>query len=278
LALPTFILKIEGIIYLHGHVSLCQQDGCVPGHSKTTVGSKSGFSLLTCVFWDVRTRLRGMQITTDGSKAHRIRQLTVATAIALCVHGLMFFGFAVMRPRVFNLPQLASAPIDLWQVPRIHAPVQRALPKQAPASPIMPEEVAETSQATGLKSDSERPETDNITPGRVAEAMQRHARCVSLQTAGKPVPSDCHMVDLASQTPLGPKPDEGLQAAVAQKDYALQYRTTPGNSAYWKRVAGLPTDSDLHHCSAQAGAYSNAKDQRVMRCWAPDPKNGYGVH
>lgn len=86
------------------------------------------------------------------------------------------------------------------------------------------------------------------------------------------------MDDLASYAPLGPKPDERLQAVIAQKDYGLQYKTTPGNSDYWKRVAGMPTDSDLHHCSAQPGAYSNAKDQRVMRCWAPDPRNGYGVH
>ncbi len=230
-----------------------------------------------------------MQITMDAINPQRInaqwgRQLIMATVIALCVHGLMFVGFAVMRSNMRNLAQPDYAghlPIELWQTPS--APVARHMDQSSHGRPagvpvITSDEGAETSLATGVKSDNEALETDSTAQVRLAQAMQAHARCVSLQTAGKPVPSACHMSDLASQTPLGQKPDEGLQAAVAQKDYVLQYKATPGNSAYWKRVAGTTIDSDLRHCSAQPGAYSNAKDQRVMRCWAPDPKNGYGVH
>ena len=85
------------------------------------------------------------------------------------------------------------------------------------------------------------------------------------------------MAVLNVQAPLGPKPDPELEAAAAHVEYLEKYRAAPGSADYWKRVGGAPVDGDLHHCSARPGTYSNAKDQRVARCWAPDPVNGVGT-
>lgn len=100
--------------------------------------------------------------------------------------------------------------------------------------------------------------------GQVTQALQNHDWCVSTQKAGKPLPADCRMSDLAGQKGMGPKPDAGLQAAVAKKDKTLRYKTSPGNDAYWKRVTHVPTAADQRDQAPQPGAYSNAKDQRNM--------------
>ena len=100
--------------------------------------------------------------------------------------------------------------------------------------------------------------------GQVTQALQNHDWCVSTQKAGKPLPADCQMTDLASQKNLGPKPDAGLQAAVAKKDQTLRYKTSAGNDAYWNRVTHVPTAADQRDQAPQPGAYSSAKDQRNM--------------
>jgi hypothetical protein len=100
--------------------------------------------------------------------------------------------------------------------------------------------------------------------GQVTQALQNHDWCVSTQKSGKPLPADCQMTDLASQKNLGPKPDAGLQAAVAKKDKTLRYKTSAGNDAYWNRVTHVPTAADQRDQAPQPGAYSNAKDQRNM--------------
>ncbi len=108
-------------------------------------------------------------------------------------------------------------------------------------------------------------------------ALRDHEACASQVQAGRPIPARCHMSGLGDRVALGPKPDPDLEAAAARVDARLKYKTTPGNSDYWKRVGGAAIDRDLPLCSARPGTYSNAKDQRVWRCWAPDPRNGVAV-
>lgn len=117
----------------------------------------------------------------------------------------------------------------------------------------------------------------DVTRQKLSQALQSHNDCVLRVQSGRNVPADCHMTGLRTQPPLGPKPDPDFQAAAARIDYEQKYRAAPGNTDYWKRVGGVPVDGDLHHCSARPGTYSNAKDQRVARCWAPDPINGVGT-
>jgi hypothetical protein len=99
--------------------------------------------------------------------------------------------------------------------------------------------------------------------GQVTQSLQNHDWCVATQKAGKPIPADCQMTDLASQRALGPKPDGDFQAAVAKKDANLLYKTTPGSTEYWKRVNKTPTSRDRNDDLPQKGAYSDPKDQRV---------------
>ncbi|ESQ90635.1 hypothetical protein ABENE_11730 [Asticcacaulis benevestitus DSM 16100 = ATCC BAA-896] len=99
--------------------------------------------------------------------------------------------------------------------------------------------------------------------GQVTQSLQNHDWCVATQKAGEPIPADCKMTDLASQPPLGPRPDKDFQAAVAKKDFDLRYKTTPGNDEYWKRVNHAPTSSDRKDDLPKKGAYSNPKDQRL---------------
>ena len=111
--------------------------------------------------------------------------------------------------------------------------------------------------------------------GQVTQALQNHDWCVATQKSGRPLPADCEMGDLASQKAMGPKPDAGLQAAVAKKDKTLRYKTSAGNDAYWNRVTHVPTAADQRDQAPQPGAYSNAKDQRNMGNGGgtADPKN-----
>ncbi|MDV6329622.1 hypothetical protein [Asticcacaulis sp. 201] len=101
--------------------------------------------------------------------------------------------------------------------------------------------------------------------GQVSQALQNHGYCEAARQAGKPIPADCNMVDLAHQPPLGPRPDADLQAAVREKDARLRYKSSPGNAEYWQRVNRAPTPNDRHmDDEPKKGAYSNVHDQRIM--------------
>lgn len=311
-----------------------------------------------------------MQITIGRieTRKGRTRQLGVSTAVVLLVHALMFWGFAVMRPKILNLPQpdyIETLPVELWEVPPEISPpppVPRPVPQPAPEAQSAPEAqpapspqiipkpsvtpapvpvpvpqpqvvpkpqpvaepipvpvsrpapalkakhkdddvLAKTSPAdiTAVSDLKLHQAPDVVVPGIVApsgltdasqgsnqkasggaagggalqgfglkgrgvitQAMQNHEYCISLQTAGKPIPPTCQMADLASHAPLGPRPDAGLQAAVARKDFDLKYKTAPGNSDYWNRVVHVPTAADHIDPAPVKGAYSSQKAQRTM--------------
>ncbi|ESQ84508.1 hypothetical protein AEAC466_09150 [Asticcacaulis sp. AC466] len=101
--------------------------------------------------------------------------------------------------------------------------------------------------------------------GQVSQALQNHGYCEATRQAGKPIPADCNMTDLAHQPPLGPRPDADLQAAVREKDTRLRYKSSPGNAEYWQRVNRAPTPNDRHmDDEPKKGAYFNEHDQRIM--------------
>lgn len=108
--------------------------------------------------------------------------------------------------------------------------------------------------------------------GQVTQALQNHDWCVSTQKAGKPLPADCQMTDLASQKNLGPKPDAGLQAAVAKKNYMSK----PENSDYWDRVVQVPSAKGPRDDGLKRGAYTDPKAQRMQNGLNTDPKNTPG--
>jgi len=163
--------------------------------------------------------------------------------------------------------------LNLHETPDINIP---ALQKVAPSG-LAPAEgggrLGAMSPPAGLPSG-----TGTLKGGRgqVTQALQNHDWCVATQQAGKPLPADCQMSDLASQKAMGPKPDAGLQAAVAKKDKTLRYKVSPGNDAYWNRVTHVPTAADQRDQAPQPGAYSSAKDQRNMGNGGgtADPKSG----
>ena len=108
--------------------------------------------------------------------------------------------------------------------------------------------------------------------GLVTQSLQNHDWCVATQKAGKPIPADCQMTDLASQRTLGPKPDKDFQAAVAKKNYMSK----PENSDYWDRVVQVPSAKGPRDDGLKRGAYTDPKAQRLINGLNPDPKSTPG--
>ena len=109
--------------------------------------------------------------------------------------------------------------------------------------------------------------------GGLTQALQNDDYCLKAQRDGKPIPANCHMKSLTEMAALSMKLDPHLQKEADAHAFQQKYKTTPGNAAYWKRDSptsnpGIRLDDD-----DQAGAYTSAKDQRVMTGSDPDPKD-----
>ena len=167
--------------------------------------------------------------------------------------------------------------LNLHEPPRI-AP-------DAPASPIAPSGLANSgSKPAGGGSNTTLPPgalqgaNGSLKGGRsgVAQAIQNHNSCVSIQQKGKPIPQGCNMADMNAMGNLGPKPDADFQAAAARRDANLRYKTDARSTEYWQRVNAAPQPGSAGRDDGlpQKGAYSGAKDQRVMNGSNTDPKSG----
>lgn len=110
--------------------------------------------------------------------------------------------------------------------------------------------------------------------GVLSQALQNDDYCLKAQRDGKPIPANCHMKSLTEMAALSMKLDPHLQKEADAHAFQQKYKTTPGNAAYWNRnnVNSRP-GSQLGEGDDQAGAYTDAKDQRVMAGTDPDPKN-----
>ena len=110
----------------------------------------------------------------------------------------------------------------------------------------------------------------------LTQALQNHESCAELKIAGKPLPDSCKMTAMDQAQGLGLKPDPALQAAAAQRDANLKYKTQPGNSDYWKRVNASPQPRyEPGDGTPKPGSYSNPKDDKVMNGINGDPKAGH---
>jgi hypothetical protein len=224
----------------------------------------------------------GMAIGWGQRGSTRNRKRALATIGVLIGHGAILWAILDDHPRLAqDRVTLQTTPVALWSVPPMLRPKGRtASQRKARDRAVRTAGLTPTENApvVSLPVAAKPAGTDEVAGSdlrhQLASALQSHALCVSLVQSGKPLPATCHMNDLSQRVPLGPPADAALQAAAARVEYRLKYKTTPGNSDYWKRVAAVPTDSDLRLCSARPGTYTNAKDQRVWRCWAPDPANG----
>ncbi len=207
-------------------------------------------------------------------RANNYRRLAAATTIVLTSHAALMWLMIQAGPQ--RTPPQAAL-VALWLVPAAQRPAAHTVSRAKPGrtarhipAPTVPAPVVIVTPATPTAIAPSGPDSRE----KLVQALQNHAGCAALVRSGRPVPVTCHMGDLAGQTPLGPRPDADFQAAAAQVDARLKYKATPGNDDYWKRVAHGPGGHDLHLCSDRPGTYANAKDQRVWRCWAPDPANG----
>ena len=107
----------------------------------------------------------------------------------------------------------------------------------------------------------------------VTQALQNHESCAQLKIEGKPLPDSCKMTAMDQAAGLSMKPDAGLQAAAAQRDADLKYKTQAGNSDYWKRVNASPQSRyEPGDGTPKPGQYSNPKDDKVMNGINGDPK------
>lgn len=96
--------------------------------------------------------------------------------------------------------------------------------------------------------------------GALSQALQNHDYCVDKQINGKPIPKDCHMPDLASAKPLGPKPVPQFDAELARRKAMAQ----PGNADYWRRVNQGAADPAHDDHRPRPGEYQSGKAARVM--------------
>ena len=99
----------------------------------------------------------------------------------------------------------------------------------------------------------------------VSQALINHESCVALQQAGKPIPPGCNMKDLAGMKSVGVGDPAGRAhygPIVAEKEARDNYKRSPGNADYWKRVNTIGKDKFDRNPPAK-GAYSDPKDARV---------------
>jgi len=96
--------------------------------------------------------------------------------------------------------------------------------------------------------------------GAVSQALQNHDYCADRQIKGQPIPKDCHMPDLASAKPLGPRPVASFDAELARRKAMAQ----PGNADYWRRVNQGIADPAHDDHRPRPGEYQNGKAARVM--------------
>lgn len=216
------------------------------------------------------------------------RRLAAGIAVTLVMHGLIVAGVLTMKSTLEPVP---SAPVieivlETWDV-RQSLPVARPIiqksqmvTREEPAEGvldfhdakiILPETethnlssdqaagsdsvpAGETGQGTG--------DADYWPPGLnpMQEALHFGNYCRGQQSRGeKPHPS-CGLDDLASLSEIGPRDPDGV---MARKDREQQYRTSPGNAEYWKRVNRSPSNYRVDE-PPNPGAYTNPKDQRGM--------------
>ncbi len=101
----------------------------------------------------------------------------------------------------------------------------------------------------------------------VSQALINHESCVALQQAGKPIPPGCNMKDLAGMKSVGVGDPAGRAhygPIVAKKEAYENYKRSPGNADYWKRVNKVPTVQDqVDKAPATPGTYSNQKERRA---------------
>jgi hypothetical protein len=109
--------------------------------------------------------------------------------------------------------------------------------------------------------------------GALSQALQNDDYCLKAQRDGKPIPANCHMKALTEMAALSMKLDPHLQKEADAHAFQQKYKTTPGNAAYWNRNNAPSTSGFRVPDDDQAGAYTSAKDQRVMAGTDPDPKN-----
>ena len=109
--------------------------------------------------------------------------------------------------------------------------------------------------------------------GNLTQALQNDDYCLKAQRDGKPIPGGCHLKGMAQMAGLNQVLSPEMQKEAAAHDFQQRYKTQPGNAAYWKR-GNAPEPNDAHISDDdQAGAYTSAKDQRVMTGTDSDPKN-----
>lgn len=109
--------------------------------------------------------------------------------------------------------------------------------------------------------------------GGLTQALQNDDFCLKAQRDGKPIPGDCHMKSMTQMAGLNQVLSPEMQKEAAAHEFQQRYKTSPGNAAYWKR-GNAPAPNDPHISDDdQAGAYTSAKDQRVMTGTDSDPKN-----
>lgn len=109
--------------------------------------------------------------------------------------------------------------------------------------------------------------------GSVSQALQNDDYCLKAQRDGKPIPANCHMKSLTEMAALTTKLDPHLQKEADAHAFQQKYKTTPGNDAYWKRNSPTSNPGVRLPDDDQAGAYTSAKDQRVMAGTDTDPQN-----
>lgn len=161
-----------------------------------------------------------------------------------------------------------TSDLNLHEVQAVNIPALQAVPssglapKPSAQAPAAPGGRLGAMQAQGLPGGVSGVGLNGR--GQLTQAMQNHDYCVAQQTAGKPIPASCNMVALSGMKSTGLKPDADFQAAVAKTDANARYTQAAGNSDYWKRVNHVPTTSDRDDDLPKQGAYTNAKDQRIM--------------
>lgn len=102
----------------------------------------------------------------------------------------------------------------------------------------------------------------------ITQALQNHESCVELQQAGKPIPRNCNMKELAAMKGIGvgdPSGRDHYGPIVAKKEAYDKYKRSPGNTDYWKRVNKVPTTKDqVDKAPASPGTYSNYEERRAI--------------
>ena len=109
--------------------------------------------------------------------------------------------------------------------------------------------------------------------GNLSQALQNDDYCLTAQREGKPIPANCHMKSLTEMAAMTAKLDPHLQKEADAHAFQQKYKTSPGNAAYWKRDSPTSNPGVRLPDDDQAGAYTSAKDQRVMAGSDPDPQN-----